>query len=167
MHLKDSWPESGLLGGWGRWANQVSRLFNGATGYDGAQVFLAPQGLQVYGSAAGLDLSLFAFGISSIINEEGGPTRVGTNAGIVFMGSSNIVVEAVSAQHGLEVSGGSSFAIIRANRHQMSAQWIVASSVPADTPMIVHRPYYEFRKAVGALAASLYRVHRVGNLEIP
>lgn len=55
MHLKENWPESGLLGAWGRWANQISRLFNGATGYDGAQVFLSDRGLEVYGSQGGDD----------------------------------------------------------------------------------------------------------------
>lgn len=54
MYLKDTWPEgSGLMGRLGRELNKVARLLNGATGYDGAQVFLTEQGLAVYGGGGG------------------------------------------------------------------------------------------------------------------
>lgn len=161
MRLKDNWPETGLLGRWGRWANQVSRIINGATGYDGAQVFVTDQGLQVYGGGGGsLNLSGFAFGIVAETIIPGG-RRVHLRGGLVQVGTSVFNVGSTL----IDVETSPSFIFMRAHRRDGNPALMVAANLPADTGSTVHCPLYEYRLTAGPdPKISLYAIHHVGSI---
>lgn len=145
--------------------NQVGRVLNNIRGFGGVQAYVHQNGIDIRGGKGGtLDLSLFTFGLSATTQSESGETMVTINSGLVFVGGA---IRIVPKTENLVVIGNPAFVMLAINKRSGDIPvWEVGSAIPAETPFMVYRPYYEFRVPSGGTSNVLSMIHHLGNVYV-